>query len=444
MKRRLSWPLFWRIFPLIWIAMVVAVVASNLAVHELARRERVQLEQREDLVRLAQQAVELEVADQRRAVRQLLHQAGRRLRLHLILLEGEEAEDIGSRGRPRGPRARYPQRPAVIGAPQGYQLLAWPRGGRDDGQGWLDPRGFRSFELGVTFFLITLACWWIARHISRPLRQVETTARAIAEGDTALRVSASVIDRSDEIGALGRAFNAMTARLDALLTRQRQLLRDVSHDLRTPLARQRVAIELAADAGQDPELMATILRQNERLEAMTAQLLTLYRVSEKGERIERRPLRFDAVLEEVLLGAADYAAQRSVTCRPIVTDEAREATILGDSELIHRALDNVVQNALNHTPPGGQVHILATLQEQRLVCEIRDEGPGVPDEDLARLFEPFFRSDQARGGKGWGLGLAITRDILQAHGGSVEAENGASGGLLVRLVWPSFPGASNA
>nr|WP_298373338.1 HAMP domain-containing sensor histidine kinase [uncultured Halomonas sp.] len=434
MRRRLGWPLFWRIFLLIWIAMIAAVFASNMALHELARRERVQLEQREDLMSLARQAVELETSNQRRAARRFLHRAGQRLQLQLILLEGDETEGIGPRSHPRSRREGYPQRPAVIAAPQGYQLLAWPRGGR--GQGWLDPRWFRSVELGLTFGLITFACWWIARHISRPLRQVETTARAIAEGDTSLRVSATVVDRRDEIGALASAFNAMTARLDTLLTRQHQLLRDVSHDLRTPLARQRVAIELAADGGQEPELMTTILRQNERLEAMTAQLLTLYRVSEKGETIARQSLRFVEVLKEVLDGVADYAAQRGLDCQLNVKEHADEATILGDADLIHRALDNVLQNALDHSPSGSEIHIKVTLEEQRLVCEIRDEGPGVPDEDLNKLFEPFFRSDQARGGKGWGLGLAIAKDILAAHGGSVEAVNSASGGLTVRLIMP--------
>ncbi|SHF23396.1 His Kinase A (phospho-acceptor) domain-containing protein [Modicisalibacter ilicicola DSM 19980] len=431
MKRRLAWPLFWRIFLLIWIAMAVAVLASNMAIRELTRQERAQLEQRDDLARLARQAAELEVAGERRLARRLLHQAGQRLELHLILLE--EDGDTGPGGRSRGRHERYPQRPAVIDTPQGYRLMAWPRGG---GTGWLDPRLFRSFELVTLFFVITLACWWIARHISRPLRQVEATAQAIAQGDTALRVSESVADRRDEIGALARAFNAMTARLETLLTRQRQLLRDVSHDLRTPLARQRVAIELASDAGQDAELMATILRQNERLEAMTAQILTLYRVSEKGEAIARHPLSLVEVLEEVLNGARDFAAQRGVAFQPSVSERARDALLLGDRDLLHRALDNVLQNALDHTPSGGQIHIRVALEERRLVCEVRDEGPGVPDEDLAKLFEPFFRSDQARGGQGWGLGLAIAHDILKAHDGSIAATNGDGGGLVVRMAWP--------
>lgn len=428
MKSRFFLPLSWRIFFLIWFAMALAVVLSNTAIQEWARRERLQLEQRDDLAQLASQAVALKEAGERRQAFRLLKEAGERERLHLFLVEGEEMRD---RHRP----GFQPQRPAVIDAPEGYRLVVWPRAGSD---GWLDPRLFRSFELGLTFILITLACWWIARRISRPLRDMEGTARAIAKGDTGLRVRNAVANRRDEIGALAQAFNAMTDRLCQLLERQQQLLRDISHDLRTPLARQRVAIELARDSIDDPEIMDSILRQNERLEAMTAQILTLHRLGAKGQAMAQEPVKMTEVLNEVLQGAADYAEQNRVDCQLEVAEDARKATVLGDAGLIHRALDNVLQNALDHTPPGHVVNLHLMVAGQWLTCEIADQGPGVPESDLPNLFEPFFRSDQARGGKGWGLGLAIARDIMQAHDGRITAENGSTGGLVVRLDWPVF------
>ncbi|MGQ7274167.1 sensor histidine kinase [Marinobacter sp. V034] len=436
MKRRLTLPLFWRIFLLIWIAMAVAVVASNMALHELSRRERVQLEQRDDLAQVARQAAELKASGDRRGARDILHRIGERESLYLILVDSDEQENTKP-GR-FGKHLRHgfpPQRPAVIDAPAGYRMMIWQRG---DSSGWLGPRMLRSFEMAMTFLMITLACWWIARHISRPLRKVEATAQAIAVGDMSLRVDDAVANRRDEIGALASAFNAMTDRLCTLLSRQQQLLRDISHDLRTPLARQRVAIELAGDAGHDADLMATILRQNERIEAMTSQILTLYRLSEKGQAIAREPVRFVRVLNDVLQGAADYAEQRSVDCQLTMDEDARKATVLGDSGLIYRALDNVLQNALDHTLPEHKVHLNLTVEAHSLVCTIRDEGPGVASEDLVNLFEPFFRSDQARGGQGWGLGLAISRDIMQAHDGQIDAVNSDMGGLEVRLSWPLF------
>lgn len=432
---RLYLPLSWRIFFLVWFAMAMAVILSNVAIQEFARQERVQLEQRADLAKLAEQVASLKASGERRAAWKLLREEGNRQRLRLLLVEDDDLHRDGRPDHPHHFLDGQARRPAVIDAPDGYSLVVWPMAG---GEGWLDPRFFRSFELGLTFLFITLACWWIARRISRPLRDVESTAQAIAGGDSSLRVPESVAGRRDEIGALARAFNAMTDRLCALLERQQQLLRDISHDLRTPLARQRVAIELARDSVGDPEIMDAILRQNERLEAMTAQILTLHRLSANAQAMEQEPVNIVAVLNKVLQDATDYAEQRRVDCHLEIAEDARNATVLGDAGLIQRGLDNVLQNALDHTPPDRSVNLHLIVTDNWLTCEISDQGPGVPESDLPNLFEPFFRSDQARGGHGWGLGLAITRDIMQAHDGRVAATNGMDGGLVVRMDWPLF------
>ncbi|MEQ5834789.1 ATP-binding protein [Marinobacter sp. NFXS9] len=443
MKRRFYWPLSWRIFFLVWFAMALAVVLSNVAVQELARQERHELEQRTDLRQLAERAVKLRESGHPRDAFRLLREQSEREHLRLLLVEGDGLPQDSDGDREMAPMrhggvflGRQPFQPAVITASDDYRLIVWPRAG---GDGWLDPRLFRSFELALTFLLITLACWWIARRISRPLRDVEATARSIAAGDGSLRVKDKIANRRDEIGALARAFNAMTDRLCALLDRQQQLLRDISHDLRTPLARQRVAIELARDNSVgDPEILDSIQRQNERLEAMTAQILTLHRVGQQGQSMAQEPVNMTRVLNEVLQGATDYAEHQRVDCHLEIADEARNATVLGDEALIHRALDNVLQNALDHTPPDRAVNIHLMLTDRWLSCEIADQGPGVSETDLPHLFEPFFRSDQARGGQGWGLGLAISHDIMQAHDGRISASNGLSGGLVVRLDWPVF------
>ncbi|TBW54275.1 HAMP domain-containing histidine kinase [Marinobacter halodurans] len=441
MKWRFYWPLSWRIFFLVWFAMAMAVVLSNVAIQELARQERLQLEQRADLAKLAERAVVIRESGKPREAFRFLREQGERHRLRLLLVEGDNMrrERDGDGERPPHRRGdffeRQPFQPAVIDAPDGYRLIVWPQAG---GDGWLDPRLFRSFELALTFLLITLACWWIARRISRPLRDVEATARSIAAGDGSLRVRDRIANRRDEIGALARAFNAMTDRLHALLERQQQLLRDISHDLRTPLARQRVAIELARDSMGDQDILDSIQRQNERLEAMTAQILTLHRVGQQDQSMAQEPVNMTRVLTEVLQGATDYAEQQRVDCHLEIAEDARNATVLGDEALIYRALDNVLQNALDHTPPDRTVMIHLMLTDRWLTCEIADQGPGVAEEDLPNLFEPFFRSDQARGGQGWGLGLAISHDIMRAHDGRISATNGPSGGLVVRLDWPVF------
>jgi signal transduction histidine kinase len=306
--------------------------------------------------------------------------------------------------------------------------------------GWLNPEFFWAIELGIALLMISLACWWIARLVSRPLRHMETTAQAIAGGDNSPRVSKKIAQRRDEVGQLATAFNAMAEQLCSMLERQKHLLRDITHDLRTPLVRQRIAIELASESGADEELMASILRQNERLDAMTGQILTLHRITEAGGDIEREPLRPVHVINRVLRDAADYAEHQGVDCKLVASPDSSGASVLGDEGLLQRAIDNILQNALDHTPPGGAVHVGVTVSDGWLSLTVDDEGPGVPEELIGHLFEPFFRAEKSRGGMGWGLGLAIARDIVSAHDGVIAASAGEQGGLRVTVRLPVFFG----
>ncbi|OZB13079.1 MAG: two-component sensor histidine kinase, partial [Marinobacter sp. 34-60-7] len=254
-------PLFWRIFLSIWLAMTVTIVASQLTSRYLLERERQAIERLVGLQELAREALTIREQQGRGDAWRFLKSEGDRLDLHLLLIEKEDGEDqLPQSIRDRIHSGWYPHKPAVIGFDDAYQLVAWPRAGSD---GWLDPRLFKAVEWGLAFLMISLACWFIARMVSRPLRHMEGTAQAIAAGNTRLRVDERIARRGDEVGLLAAAFNAMTDRLCQLLERQNHLLRDISHDLRTPLARQRVAIELASDTGADPAMMASILRQNE-------------------------------------------------------------------------------------------------------------------------------------------------------------------------------------
>ncbi|NMT64514.1 sensor histidine kinase [Marinobacter orientalis] len=441
MSRGLRFSLFWRIFISIWLAMALTMIVGNLVTHTLKDRERQAIERQAGLQELAAEALSVRENEGRGDAWSFLKEQGSKLDLHLFLIETDHEEG----NLPESIRERmesggwYRQRPAVIEVAEGYRLVAWPR---LNGDAWLNPRFFQWLELALAFVIITLACVWVARLVSRPLKHMESTARTIAAGDNSLRVSDGIARRRDEVGALATAFNDMTAQLCNLLDRQTHLLRDISHDLRTPLTRQRIAIELASEGGADDDLMASILRQNERLEAMTSQILTLYRVSEQGGDIAREGVRPVRVINDVLRDAADYAEHRGVDCLLTISPDCRHASVLGDRGLLQRAFDNILQNALDHTPPGRKVHVALCSEQQQLVLEVRDEGPGVPNELLPHLFEPFYRADKSRGGKGWGLGLAIARDIVATHDGSIEAFNAEQGGLVVVLRLPLFTGGS--
>jgi|GEM_PF-2395215 signal transduction histidine kinase len=437
MMPRLRITLFWRVFMSIWVAMAVTLIAGHMTTQTLQDRERSAIERQAGLRDVAMQALSYRRDDDGGSLWRYLKSEGQRLDLHLRLIEvNQNDEDLPQVIRERLESSGwYSLRPAVIPVADDYQLVAWPRKGAE---GWVDARLYRWLEVMLAFVIITLACWWVARRVSRPLKHMESTARDIAGGFTDLRVSPSIVSRGDEIGALATAFNGMTERLCYLLERQKHLMRDISHDLRTPLARQRVAIELATDGSVDEEMLASILRQNERLEAMTAQILTLYSVSEQGGDIQREPVQLLHVLNRILADAADYAEHQGVDCRLTVMPDSERALVLGDPNLLQRAFDNVLQNALDHTPPGQPVIISLKTAGQKLVVGITDAGPGVPDNTLSHLFEPFYRADKSRGGEGWGLGLAIARDILGLHDGRIEAFNGDQSGLVVNLSLPIF------
>ncbi|WP_323751369.1 HAMP domain-containing sensor histidine kinase [Marinobacter sp.] len=437
--KRVKFPLFWRIFLSIWLAMALTVAASQLATRLLLDSERQAIERQVGLHEIANEAVNLRQQLGKNEALRFLRVEGEQLQLHLMLIEKER----GQHRLPRSVRERIksdwlPSKPAVLDLDEGYQLIAWPRMGSE---GWMHPGFFRMIELVLAFLIISLACWWVARFVSRPLRHMEGTARSIAQGNTDLRVADTIAHRRDEVGQLALAFNAMTDRLCQLLDRHNRLLRDISHDLRTPLARQRVAIELASDEGADPVLMASILRQNERLETMTGQILTLYRVSENGASIEQQPVKPLSLINRVLGDASDYAEQQGIDCKLLASDDVVSVSVLGDPGLLQRAFDNVLQNALDHTPPGQSVAVELLTKNGQVEFSIADEGPGAPEEMLNQLFEPFFRADESRGGKGWGLGLSIARDIIHAHDGVITARNRSRGGLQVTVQLPVFFGS---
>ena len=424
--------LFWCIFLSIWLAMAVTAVASYIITQTLQERELTAIERQASLREIALQALDYRRDSDGARLWRFLKSEGQRLDLHLRLIEvARDDKELPQVIRERLASSDwYHLKPAVIPVSEDYQLVAWPRKGAE---GWVDSRLYRWLELLVAFVIITLACWWVAKLVSRPLKHMESAARDIAAGDTGLRVSNRIASRQDEIGALAIAFNGMTERFCYLLDRQKHLTRDISHDLRTPLARQHIAIKLASESEADASLMASILRQNERLQTMTSQILTLYQVTEAGDDIAREPIKPVAVMNRVLLDAADYAEHQGVDCRFQAPRDVAETLVLGDEELLQRAVENVLQNALDRTPPGKVVKLSVSGDATWVRLTIEDEGPGVAEECLGELFEPFNRADQSRGGTGWGLGLAIARDIVSAQDGQVEAKIAESGGLVVEI-----------
>ncbi len=331
--------------------------------------------------------------------------------------------------------------PQIVG-PDGstYTVLLVPR--RPSIFGALSLPGISLTILCIALVVSAFASWWLAQHLSAPIRRIQEGARALAAEQLdmrtgQLRVSAGLEDRKDELAVLARDFDAMADQLRANRAAITQLLRDISHELRSPLARMRVALGLARQPGGDLQRQLDRLeREIERLDGLISQVLKLARLHGTDARFEREEFDLDDVLEQVVRDANYEGAVKG--CRVLLCGAAR-ATLHGNRELLASAIENVLRNAVRYSPDGAPVEVGIARQPAGVSIVIRDHGPGVPAGELERIFEPFYRVAQARdrdtGGEG--IGLAITSQVIKAHGGSARATNHTGGGLEVSLTLPS-------
>ena len=328
-------------------------------------------------------------------------------------------------GRPRGP---FPVR--VLSAADGGRYILFVRPSEAGRSRWLaDARGRQTLWL-VLLVVSGGACFWLARYVTRPVRALRAAGQLIASGDLSARVGPGIGARRDELGALAREFDRMADRVQALVSSQQQLLRDVSHELRSPLARLQAAVGLIRQRGgdaPDPDL-DRIEREGERLDAMIGQILAFSRLQD-GRARGQESVDLGALLAEVV---ADAAYEAGAAGKRVEVDAA-PVTLPGEETLLRSALDNLVRNAVEHA--AGVVRVALTTLPGQVVIRVTDDGPGVPDEALARLFAPFYQVP-GRPGRGSGLGLAITARAVELHGGTLTARPAAAGGLEVLVTLP--------
>jgi two-component system sensor histidine kinase CpxA len=315
-----------------------------------------------------------------------------------------------------------------------YTILLVPR--RPSLFGALSLPGIPLALLGIVLTVSALASWWLAEHLSAPIRRIQAGARAVASEKLDVRVSAGLDGRRDELAVLARDFDAMADQLKATRSARTQLLRDISHELRSPLARMRVALGIARQRGADPTVQLDRLeREVERLDSLIGQVLRLARLHGTDTPFKREDLALEEILQEVVQDANFEAAAKHCTVRLV---GAPSAPVRGNRELLQSAIENVLRNAVRYSPAGKSVVVEVMRTREEIEIVIRDEGPGVPGADLTRIFEPFYRVAEARDrdSGGEGIGLAITAQVLAAHGGRAQATNLPDRGLEVRLALP--------
>jgi signal transduction histidine kinase len=300
---------------------------------------------------------------------------------------------------------------------------------------------FQTLGLRLLVVLVIggIFCFWLARYLTTPLLKLRTTTNELAEGNLGARVSTKLARRRDEVGQLGRDFNSMAERLESMVKAQQRLLGNISHELRSPLARLGVALGLARQRS-GPEASGAldrIERESDNLNEMISQLLTLTRLESGTDGRKRTDVDLAALVKEVA-DDADFEARSLNRAVQVVSSD--KCSIKGVEELLRSAVENVVRNAVRYTPEGTAVEVALRKQnggdDNYAVISVRDRGNGVPEEALEKIFRPFYRTEDARdrqSGGGTGLGLAITERAVRMHGGSVQAANLPGGGLAVEM-----------
>jgi len=444
--------LFWKIFLSFWIALVLFAGATILTASHYLERTRAEQEAASPRERLARHAAEAQhVAEHHglEGLRQWLRELDRREPVPFLLIDRTGADLLG---RPLSPAllgriARDDERPrhmhggrrlrAVIHLPDGGEYLLVP-----DFQGVtlgrvLDRPRVIALPLLIAAVVSGIVCFLLARYLASPLVRLRRATEAYAAGDLSARVAPTLGRRRDEVAELARSFDRMAQRLQEVMASQRQLLSDVSHELRSPLARLQVALELARQRaeGRAGSELDRIEREAERLNDLIGQLLSLARLESGATTPAQEPI---DLAELVLRVAADADFEAQASNRRVQVTRSTPVTLLGDARLLQSALDNIVRNAVHYTADGTTVSLALETEPQSVRISVQDHGPGVPEDMLAQLFEPFVRVGDARdrASGGYGLGLAIAQKAIRLHGGEVIARNLPGEGLEVTVMLP--------
>lgn len=341
------------------------------------------------------------------------------------LADGADRSDLLKAGSIRPGPPRLPDgRMILVGRPRGgrYRFITIVRP-------WFGPPNILPY-FGVVVMVIVGMGAILAAHLAAPLRRLRRVVERFGRGDLSARARST---QRDEIGELSRAFDEMAGRIETLLSAERRLLQDVSHELRSPLARLGFAVELARTSADRGAALDRIQKDVGRLNQLVDGLLQLNRAEGDPGAFDSEAVRLDELLTTVADDCALEASARG--CRVAVS--AAPVAVRGGRELLRRAVENALRNAVRHAPEGTTVEASLRLEDGTARLATRDYGEGVPENLVGAIFEPFFRvgGDRSRASGGVGLGLAIARRAVRLHGGEISARN-ADPGLLVAIELP--------
>ncbi len=445
--------LFWKIFASFMIAMTITSVGAIYVTYRIVSRPLTQtdFEGRGEIITAVSAALAL---GGERGLKTWLRENLRPAPGIVLLVTNERGDELLGRAMPgelarllrTRPPSRRPDRPPNFRPAQLTPTITDQRTGEVYdlrfetapfelfGTGILVWPGTPLAVLTISIVAAAFVSLLLARYVSSPIVRLQEASRSLAAGALDTRVGAPFTRRGDEVGTLAKDFDAMAERIQALVVAKETLLRDVSHELRSPLARIRMALALAerrAGAASQPDL-ARIEREAERLDALVGQVMTLTRLR-TTDAPRRDIVRLDTLVGEIVEDARFECPDAKIEYVP-----PSEVLLRGDADGLKSAIENVVRNALTYGDRSKPIEVRVDAGSSAVTVRVLDRGPGVSEGELERIFEPFYRTDKSRDHRqdGQGIGLAITTRVTELHGGRVTARNRAEGGLEIAIELP--------
>ena len=292
---------------------------------------------------------------------------------------------------------------------------------------------------GVALLVSGFICYLLTRYITTPILHLQEASQHLAAGDLSTRAAEKIERRRDELGALVRDFNVMAGRIEELVSRQRQLIYDISHEFRSPLARLGVALDLGRKRKGNDSAFDHMEQDVECLNDMIGRLLIIARLDTAAAPVQMISVNLTELVSHIVHDAGFESQKRDVA---VTLNASEQIFVHGNAELLHSAIENVIRNAIRYTAPGTPVEVALQCQEIEGVSSVsltvRDCGPGIAESDLINIFQPFYRVADARDRQsgGTGLGLAIADRVIRIHKGTIHAENTAPQGLQINIALP--------
>ncbi|MDP1603201.1 MAG: ATP-binding protein [Legionella sp.] len=454
--------LYWKIFLSFWLATILTIITTAWVTSEIAQKSSIPAREKVFMDSYANAAVATFESGQHAALKKWLAQTGSSKRMTLYLLSST-GEIVGNQSPPQEVieigrdlvKEQLDDGMLKFGnlivsheilstSGKGYRLAAVSE--RPLSHFVVIPWAGLTIRLTIAIFISGLICYLLSVYLTKPLRSLGLAAKSIATGKLNTRVGHFKGHNRDEIAQLSNEFDRMAEQLETLVNSKERLLQDISHELRSPLARLQIAIELGRKkAAQSAEVEFCRMEvECLRLNTLIGEILEFARLDKSVDELDKKNVNINDLINRIITDATfEFGESHPQT----ILNSTKDYSLSIDERLIHRALENVIRNALRYSPPGKVVTIFVSADEQnnQLFIDITDEGPGVPEEQLTRIFNPFYRVDTSRAKKtgGYGLGLSIAEKAIMLHQGTISAVNLKPSGLRVRIMLPFFNNQTN-